>query len=122
MPVASSTKQSGGGTKIRLFEPAEPPHGVVGVTEVLQGLPGTGQVVELAALLRLADRPLHGALPPWAFVLHAPILTRSVGEEGQQVGPGEHADRLAVLDDEDGVALLQLVPRRADGFARTDEG
>ena len=50
------------------------------------------------------------------------MLVGSVGEEAQQVGPGQHADRLAVLDDEDRVGLLQLVPGRGDRLAGADEG
>ena len=59
-----------------LGEAAHPPQRVVGVAEVGQRLAGTREVVELAALLRLTDRLLDGALPPGSFGLHPTSLTR----------------------------------------------
>ena len=60
---------------LALGVPAQPPHRVVGVAEVLQRLAGAGQVVELAALLGLADRLLDGALPPGSFVAAPPPVS-----------------------------------------------
>src|SRR4051794_29707351 len=59
---------------------------------------------------------------PAAYVTSGSAWRGSVGEESEQVGPRQHADRLAVLDDEDRVGLLELLARGRDGRAGTDEG
>src|SRR4051794_1095501 len=58
---------------------------------------------------------------PAAYTVSGSARALSVGEETEQVCAGQHTDRLAVLDDEGGVGVLELLARCRHGRARTHQ-
>src|SRR5665213_3608420 len=71
--------------------------------------------------MALVEKPSEAGVVLSGNGISSAVVLRLFGKEVEQVVPREHRDRLAVVDDEEGVRCAERLARLRHGFVHTDQ-